>query len=53
MINSQLGLGKRLQNKIRMIGTILKKEFTMTMSSRRKYTKQRKPKICNLKLDIN
>jgi hypothetical protein len=53
MINSQLGLGKRLQSKIRMIGIILKKEFTMTMSSRRKYMKQRRPKICNRKLGIN
>lgn len=49
MMSSQLGLGKRLRRKIRMIGIILKKEFMMTMSNRRKYTKQRKPKICNRK----
>lgn len=53
MTNSQLGPGKRLQRKIRMIGIILKKEFMMTMSSKRKYTKQRRQKICNLRLNTS
>jgi hypothetical protein len=52
-INMQHGHGSKHKNKTKMNGTILKKEFTMIMLNKRKYTKPKKPKTWSHKSNLN
>lgn len=53
MTNTLLGDGKKHKNKIKMIGIILKKVYTMIIFNKRKFIKLKKQKIWSLKYSIN
>lgn len=52
MINMPRGLGNKLKKIMKMIGTMLKKEFMMIIFSKRKFMKHKKQKIWRFKLSI-